>query len=82
MHYSTVKPPFSNLRVITASFSGVRIFRIFTVIIPGVSIFLDSICYFFFFFQEKWNIKLDKKSEIFMNLHGALGKVSILFNKA
>ena len=32
MHYSTVKPLCSNFRVITVNFSGVRIFRIFTVI--------------------------------------------------
>ena len=32
MHYSTVKPSCLNFRVITANFSGVRIFRIFTVI--------------------------------------------------
>ena len=31
MHYSTVKLPCSNFRVITANFLGVRIFRIFTV---------------------------------------------------
>ena len=30
-HYSMIKPPFSNFRVITANFWGVRIFRIFTV---------------------------------------------------
>ena len=32
-HYSTVKPPCSNFRVITANSSGVWIFRIFTVVI-------------------------------------------------
>ena len=31
MQYSTVKPPWSNFRVITANFSGGWIFRIFTV---------------------------------------------------
>ena len=31
MHYSTVKPAFSNFTVITANVLGVRIFRIFTV---------------------------------------------------
>ena len=31
MHYSTIKPPCSNFRVITAISSGVRIFRSFTV---------------------------------------------------
>lgn len=29
--------------------------------------------------REKWNIKLDKKSEIFMNLHGALGDVMLKY---
>ena len=32
MHYSMVKSPCSNFRVITAKFSGIRIFRIFTVL--------------------------------------------------
>ena len=32
MHYSTVKSSFSNFRVITANFTGVRILRIFTVL--------------------------------------------------
>ena len=31
MHYSIVKPPRSNIMVITANFSGVQIFRSFTV---------------------------------------------------
>ena len=31
MHYSTVKPSCSNFRVITTHFSGVRIFKFFTV---------------------------------------------------
>ena len=30
-HYPTVKPPFSNFRVITANFSCVQMFSIFTV---------------------------------------------------
>ena len=34
MQYSMVKPPCSNFRVITANFSGVWIFRIFTVYGP------------------------------------------------
>lgn len=29
--------------------------------------------------REKWNIKLDKKSEIFMNLHGALGEIMLKY---
>ncbi|XP_060580073.1 procollagen-lysine,2-oxoglutarate 5-dioxygenase-like, partial [Ruditapes philippinarum] len=29
--------------------------------------------------QEKWNIKLDKRSEIFMNLHGALGNIYMYY---
>ncbi|XP_060591143.1 procollagen-lysine,2-oxoglutarate 5-dioxygenase 1-like [Ruditapes philippinarum] len=29
--------------------------------------------------QEKWNIKLDKRSEIFMNLHGALDDVMLKY---
>ena len=33
MQYSTVKPPCSNFRLITANFLGVRIFRIFTVLL-------------------------------------------------
>ena len=40
MHYSMVKPPGSNFMVITSNFSGVRIFRIFTV--PGMSVFSFS----------------------------------------
>ena len=39
--YSTVKPPCTNFRVITANFSGVRIFRIFTVYHKSVKI-LDT----------------------------------------
>ena len=31
MHYSMVKPPYSNLRVITIIFSGIQIFGTFTV---------------------------------------------------
>ena len=31
MHYSVVKPPCSNFRMINANFSGVRMFRIFVV---------------------------------------------------
>ncbi|XP_045163177.2 procollagen-lysine,2-oxoglutarate 5-dioxygenase 2-like isoform X2 [Mercenaria mercenaria] len=29
--------------------------------------------------REKWNIKLDKRSEIFMNLHGALSDIMLKF---
>ena len=29
--------------------------------------------------QEKWNMKLDTKSEIFQNLNGALGKIILSF---
>ena len=31
MHYPVVKPPCSNFRIIKSNFSGVRIFRIFTL---------------------------------------------------
>ena len=34
-HYTKVKPPCSNSSMITANFSGVRIYRIFTVVLYG-----------------------------------------------
>ena len=37
-HYSVIKSSYSNFRVITANFSDVQIFRIFTVIMSCVMI--------------------------------------------
>lgn len=33
----------------------------------------------FFKFQKKWNMKLDVKSELFQNMHGAQGKQIVNF---
>lgn len=34
----------------------------------------------FFKFQKKWNMKLDVKSELFQNMHGAQGKTNNKFS--
>ena len=41
MHYTMVEPSCSNFRVITSIFSGVRNFRIFTVV-PGSIVFAQT----------------------------------------